>query len=151
MRITLFFIIILLSCTPSKKEVPLEETVPADSTENRPAEVIEYDYTPLYGIYDHESTTKSFGGVVSIQQQGYDVYATISVVQGTCKSETEGVVVMADHTANFYIGFFQVEGCQLQFNFYPKEQRLDIQEIGVCRIHGPTCSFEGRYSKRKQF
>lgn len=149
MRFPVIFFLVLTACQSSKKESVVESS-PAVTEENKPAVAADYDYTPIYGIYDHESTTQNFGGVISIQPQGFDVYATISVAQGNCKAETEAVVKMAEHTETYFIGFYEVENCRLQFTFYPVENKIDIQEIGVCTIHGPTCSFEGRYTKRKQ-
>jgi hypothetical protein len=84
-----------------------------------------------------------------MRQNGLDLYFIVSSVQGTCKAETEGVVVMVEHTDNLYIGFANIENCPLQFTFSPKESKVDIKEVALCTLHGATCSFEGVYVKRK--
>jgi len=146
----LFLLIVMISCQPTQKEETTPEENSSDETEPQSLESEkQYDYKPLFGIYDHGSTTKSFGAVVLLSQNGLDLYFTISSVQGACKAETEGVIVMVEHTETFYTGFANIENCPLQFTFYPAENKVDIKEVTLCTIHGSTCSFEGMYVQRK--
>ena len=144
----IFLLLVFLGCQSKQNEHAEQRNIAEQPKKDLTQPQKQYDYTPLYGIYDHESTTNSFGAVLSIQQNGLDLYFSISVVQGNCKAETEGVIVMAEHTENFYIGFADIENCPLQFTFSPKENKIDIKEVTLCTIHGSTCSFEGVYEKR---
>lgn len=107
-----------------------------------------YDYRPLFGIYDHESTTTGFAAVLSLTQYGNDIYFTVSVSQGECKGESEGVVTILDFNEKFYTGFYDSEDCRMQFSFILEENKVDIKEVTLCSHHGNTCSFEGVYVKR---
>jgi hypothetical protein len=146
----IFFIIILLGCqTKIREQSQPEQAVEVDSTDNYKGVDFQYDYTNLYGVYDHQSTTSNFKAVVSLRENGLDLYGTLSVVQGSCKAETESVIVMAEQTEDWFIGFADIENCVMQFTLYLKEPKIDIKEVMLCTIHGPTCSFEGIYVKRK--
>lgn len=153
MRYALIFIIILSGCQTKVKEQPQSvQAVEVDSTQSSNdynGKEIQYDYTNIYGVYDHQSTTSSFKAVVSLSESGLDLYGTISVVQGSCKAETESVIVMAERSEDWLIGFADIENCLLQFTLYLKEPKIDIKEVMMCTIHGATCSFEGIYVKRK--
>jgi hypothetical protein len=107
-----------------------------------------YDLRPLYGIYDHESTTKGFSAVLSLTQYGNDLYFTVSVSQGECKGESEGVVPILDYNENYYTGFYNSDDCKMQFSFLLMERKVDIKEVTICSHHGNNCSFEGVYLKR---
>jgi hypothetical protein len=107
-----------------------------------------YDYTQLFGVYDHESTTKGFSAVLSLRQNGNDLYFTSSVVQGGCKGETEGVILMLDQNQNYYSGFYESEDCRLQFTFILAEKKVDVKEVSLCKFLESGCSFEGTYLKR---
>lgn len=152
MRITLFFIfLLLLGCQQKSQQSETETNSTAvEGTEEdmftHPEQP--YDYSSLYGTYDHESTTKGFGAVLTIRQNGNDLYFYVSVSQGTCKGETEGNVMMFEHTENYHTGFHQSENCMLQFMFIQTEEKIDIKEVNLCTAHGANCSFEGGYIKR---
>lgn len=109
---------------------------------------IHYDLNPLYGVYDHESTTKGFSAVLNLTQYGNDLYFTVSVSQGECKGESEGVVPILDYNENYYTGFYNSEDCKMQFSFLITEKKVDIKEVAICSHHGNACSFEGVYLKR---
>lgn len=108
-----------------------------------------YDYARFKGIYDHESRTSGFSAVLAIRENGNDLSFTISVAQGNCKGEAEGAVFMMSHEANYYVGFYQLDNCQLQFTFMLQENKIDVKEINICRLHEGSCTFEGSYAKRK--
>lgn len=153
MRILVFIIVFALFGCQQKS--PQQETL----TDSTAVEVTEedmfadpeqvYDYSALYGTHDHESTTKGFGAVLTIRQNGNDLYFYVSVSQGTCKGEAEGNVIMVEHTENYYTGFYHAENCMLQFTFILAEAKIDIKEVNICTAHGANCSFEGAYVKRK--
>lgn len=107
-----------------------------------------YDLRPLYGIYDHESSTKGFSAVLTLTHYGHDLYFTVSVSQGECKGESEGVVPILDYHENYYTGFYDSEHCKMQFSFLLLEKKVDIKEVTLCGHHGNDCSFEGTYLKR---
>lgn len=144
-----FFLITLFSCKPQPKEEPLQQADSATQEIIHQTET-QFDYTPIYGVYDHESTTEGFGAVVSIRQEGFNLYFTLSVSQGSCKSETEGVVTMVEHTKNYYTGFYNFDKCPLQFTFYPTQQKVDVKEVSLCTVHSGGCNYEGVYLKRKE-
>ena len=106
-----------------------------------------FNYHDFYGIYDHESNTNGFGGVLSLRQNGNNLYFTLSVVQGSCKKETEGAVLILPSTDQFPMGFYQSDDCKLQFTFMKVEKKVDVKVINFCGLEG--CSYEGVYSVRK--
>jgi hypothetical protein len=150
-RAWVLFVILGIGCqSNSRKEEPSQEqnsASPSATETNTPPTI--YDYTPLYGVYDHEYATSSFNAVVALKPEGLNLHFTISSAQGSCKAETEGVIAMVEHTDTYFIGFSNIEKCPLQFTFYPTEQKIDIKEVSLCTIHGQTCGFEGMYIKRK--
>ena len=152
MRFVLCVLLLLFGCKQKKTE---SATVEIDSASNEvtPEDVYEkstenYSYDEFFGVYDHESTTKGFSATLSLRQNGNDFYFHVSLVQGSCKGETEGVVLMGEHTQSFYTGFHELEDCRLQFTFNRLEMKVDIKEISLCRILESNCSFEGVYLKR---
>lgn len=106
----------------------------------------DFDWLEFYGVFDHESTTNGFSAVLSLKQNGRDLYFTISIAQGSCKKETEGVVMIVESTEEFPTGFYQSDNCRLQFTFAKADKKVDIKEVPFCGIDG--CSFEGTYKKR---
>lgn len=154
MRVVLAFIILLSAC--QQRQPPAEDQTVAKSDsvpEVTPQDAYEkdktkYTYTEFYGVYDHESTTKGFSAVLTLRQNGNDLYFTASVSQGECKAEIEGVVMMVDHAENYYSGFYESEDCRLQFTLTGTERKIDIKEISLCKMYGENCSFEGTYLKR---
>jgi len=86
--------------------------------------------------------------VLTLTQYGNDLYFTVSVSQGECKGESEGVVSILDYTENYYSGFYNSEDCRMQFSFLLMEKKIDIKEVTICSHHGSNCSFEGAYLKR---
>lgn len=105
-----------------------------------------FNWQEFYGVYDHESTAKGFSAVLSLKQNGRDLYFTVSLVQGGCKKETEGVIAIIESSDEFPTGFYQNDNCRLQFTFAAVEKKVDIKEVPLCGIDG--CSFEGTYKKR---
>jgi hypothetical protein len=108
-----------------------------------------YDYRTFQGIYDHESTTRGFSAVLTISESGNDLSFTLSVSQGNCKGSAEGKMLMVSHEENYHIGFFELDQCPLQFSLLLKEDKIDVKEINLCRLHESNCAFEGTYAKRK--
>ncbi len=154
MRLLSCFLILLAGC---QSKQPAETTTEPDSVsvDVTPQDAYEkpgnnYDYRELFGVYDHESTTNGFSAVLSLGQNGYDLYFTVSVVQGGCKGETEGVVLMLDQKQNYYAGFYESDDCRLQFTFMPAEKKVDIKEVSLCKLLESGCSFEGTYLKRSK-
>jgi hypothetical protein len=107
-----------------------------------------YDFSKFYGVFDHESTTKGFAAILSLRQNGRDLYFTLSVLQGDCKKELEGVVMIFDTTEKFPTGFYQSDNCRLQFTFAETIATVDVKEITFCGLDGAACGFEGSYKKR---
>jgi len=144
--ILLFLLLIACKSKPVEESTPTvqQDTISTDSF--KPVET--HDYSELYGVYDHESNTKGFEAVVAVNQSGLNLSFTVSVTQGSCKTETEGIIVMMKHSEQYLLGFANVENCPLQFTFYPKEKKIDIKEVNVCTLHGPSCSYDGMYKKR---
>src|SRR5690242_2255778 len=129
MRLLLIVAIIFLGC---QKKQPAEATVETDTTSNPVTKedayekTDTYNYTEFFGVYDHESTTKNFTAILSLRENGNDIYFTLSVSQGTCKGETEGVVMMVEKTEKYYLGFYDSESCRLQFTFNKIEKKVDV-------------------------
>ncbi len=152
-RYTLFIVLILACCKEKSQEKNTDyQAVAIDST----AEFYEhegdeksYDYARFRGIYDHESRTGGFSAVLAVTENGNDLSFTISVAQGNCKGEAEGAIFMMSHEANYYVGFYQLENCRLQFTFMLQENKIDVKEINMCSLHEGSCTFEGSYAKRK--
>src|SRR5687768_11947967 len=152
MRFIGCFLILILGCNQKQ---PTENATEPDSAAVAvtPADAFEkgeikYDYREFYGIYDHESTTQKFAAVLSLRQNGNDLYFHVSVAQAGCKGETEGVVMMLDHDQNYYSGFYESEDCRLQFTFIRAEKKVDVKEVTLCKLLSQGCSFEGSYLKR---
>lgn len=149
----LFCILILLSGCRQKQSVEVSTTPPPAAKETTPEDAYEkpasnYDYAELFGVYDHESTTKGFSAVLSLRQNGNDLYFSASVAQASCTGETEGVVLMLEQNQNYFSGFYESDDCRLQFTFIPAEKKVDIKEVSICRLLEGGCSFEGTYLKR---
>lgn len=153
MRITIVIILLSIGCQ-SKPQQDKTDSQMDTVSEAQPTEDIyakpetNYDLRPLYGIYDHESTAKGFSAVLTLTQYGNDLYFTVSVSQGECKGESEGVVSILDYNENYYTGFYNSEDCKMQFSFLLIENKVDIKEVTICSHHGNDCSFEGTYLKR---
>jgi hypothetical protein len=132
-----------VSTTPDTAAIEVTSEDAYEKPENN------YDYRELFGVYDHESTTNGFSAVLSLRQNGNDLYFSVSVAQGSCKGETEGVVLMLEENQNYYSGFYESDNCRLQFTFIPAEKKVDIKEVSICRLLEGGCSFEGGYLKRR--
>lgn len=151
-RYSILIFIVLLGCKSKQKN---ESQPEQDSTTNEvsPADAYEktdtnYDYREFFGTYDHESTTTGFSAVLSLKQNGRDLYFTLSVLQGDCKKEMEGVVMVLSTDEQFPTGFYQSDSCRLQFTFAKADTKVDVKEITFCGLDGSACSFEGTYKKR---
>ncbi len=147
------FGMLLVSCTGKlSQENKNTETVEIDSAEEfyeQAEDKTVYDYQAFKGIYDHESSTQGFSAVLVISESGNDLSFTLSVSQGSCKGEAEGKVTLVSHEENYHIGFFELNECPLQFSLMIKEDKIDVKEINLCRLHESGCTFEGSYAKRK--
>ncbi|MFZ2904973.1 MAG: hypothetical protein WAZ98_02100 [Cyclobacteriaceae bacterium] len=148
----IFFLLLLLSaCQQKQPEPPVSEekdsTAPEEETYSSSKQQI--DYQEVIGVYDHESTTKGFAAVLSLRENGNDLYFYVSVAQGNCKGETEGVVIMVEQTENYFSGFYESDDCPLQFTFSPGEKKVDIKAVTFCKPLEKNCSYEGTYVKRK--
>ena len=153
MRITIVIILLSIGCQSKPKQDNTDSQIDTVSEVQTTEDVYaktetNYDLRPLYGIYDHESTTKGFSAVLTLTQYGNDLYFTVSVSQGECKGESEGVVPILDYNENYYTGFYNSEDCKMQFSFLLTEKKVDIKEVTICSHHGNDCSFEGTYLKR---
>lgn len=155
MRTWLFFLIYLLvaGCAgKAPKENTSNEAIEIDSASEfyeQPEDKTVYDYRTFQGIYDHESTTRGFSAVLAITESGNDLSFTLSVLQGSCKGEAEGKISMVSHEENYHVGFFELDQCPLQFSLMIQDNKIDIKEVNLCRLHESNCSFEGTYAKRK--
>jgi hypothetical protein len=147
-------IIILMSCGQKQSSEAIttsdttsNEVVPEDAFEKE--DQLQIDYKRFFGVYDHESSTTGFSAVLALRQNGNDMYFNISVAQGSCKGETEGVVVIIEQTEAYLSGFYEADNCRLQFTFQRTENKVDVKEITLCQLLGGGCSYEGTYVKRK--
>lgn len=147
-----FALLICCSGKPSP-EATENEAVEIDSAKEFYAEEAEdktvYDYRSFQGIYDHESTTRSFSAILTIEESGNDLSFTLSVSQGSCKGEALGKITIVSHEENYHAGFFELDECPMQFSLMLKEEKIDVKEINLCRLHESNCAFEGTYVKRK--
>lgn len=151
-RYLLLIVLLLHACKEKEKpENADNQSIEIDSAEDyfQSEDEKNYDYARFRGIYDHESRTGGFSAVLAVNENGNDLSFTISVAQGNCKGEAEGAIFMMSHETNYYVGFYQLENCQLQFTFLLQEDKIDVKEINICRLHEGSCTFEGSYAKRK--
>jgi hypothetical protein len=90
MRIICCLMLVLLGCQKKQPDVVVETTSASDTVTAEDAFEKEnnYDYREFFGVYDHESTTKGFTAVLSLRENGNDIYFNVSVSQGSCKGET---------------------------------------------------------------
>lgn len=143
----------IAACSGKKSQEQTEnQSIEVDSAQDfysNPEQQEVYNYKRFAGIYDHESNTKGFAAVLNVTESGNDLSFTISVSQGSCKGEAEGKIIMVDHDENFYVGFFEPTTCPLQFTLMLQENKIDVKEINLCRLHESGCAFEGNYIKRK--
>ena len=145
----------LLACCTTKppQEDSQKEAVEIDSAKEFYADEAEdktiYDYRSFQGIYDHESTTRSFSAILTIEESGNDLSFTLSTSQGNCKGEALGKITIVSHEENYHVGFFELDECPMQFSLMLKEDKIDVKEINFCRLHESNCAFEGTYVKRK--
>lgn len=136
----------------NKNEKSAGSAVEIDSMKDfyeQPDDKTVYDYQRFAGIYDHESTTKGFTAVLVITENGNDLSFELSVAQAGCKGEAKGNMVMVSHEKTYYVGFYEVDECPLQFTLMLTENKIDIKEVNLCRMHEANCAFEGAYIKRK--
>ena len=153
MKFILFALLLLLLGCQQKQSTEVSVETDSATIEVTPEDAYEksdsnYVYTEFFGTYDHESNTKGFTAMLTLRQNGNDVYFTASVSQGSCKGELEGVVMMAEHTPMYYSGFYESDDCRLQFTLNRAEKKVDIKEISLCHLLEQGCSFEGVYTKR---
>ena len=153
MKFQHWLLILLISCGQKQSK---EEVSPIDTTSNKVApedafekEELQVDYREFFGVYDHESSTTGFTAVLALRQNGNDMYFNISVAQGSCKGETEGVVMIVEQTEVYVSGFYEADNCRLQFTFQREENKIDVKEVTLCQLLGGGCSYEGTYVKRK--
>ena len=150
-----FLVFIFLSCGKTQQAEPVNESIPEDSTSQGQSDTNEnsektYNDQDFFGVYDHESTSPSFSGVLSLRQNGNDMYFTVSIAHGSCQGETEGVVLIIERGEDYYSGFYESENCRLQFTLVRAEKKVDIKEVTLCSVLGNNCSYEGAYIKRKE-
>lgn len=155
MKILIFsFLLILAACTGKEskntRDTGAVEIDSASEFYEQPENKTIYNYRTFQGIYDHESTTGGFSAVLSITESGNDLSFTLSVSQGTCKGEVEGKISMVSHEENYHVGFFELDQCPLQFSLMLHEDKVEVKEISLCRLHDANCAFEGTYAKRKK-
>ena len=154
MKISVFILlaVLLLACRPKPQEESAVETEPpVDTTavEGETEQQREWDYTALFGVYQHESSTKGFNASLELTPQGDDIQFGLTLSQADCQSTLTGTVGILDHGELEYIGFYDNEKCRLQFAFVLQQKRVRIQEVTLCTIHPAGCSFEGAYVKVK--
>jgi hypothetical protein len=148
----LSFLFIALACkTNPKNETPAEAESGYDSiihtevvTEER-----SWDYSKLYGQYTHENNGKGFGAILELTPLGNDLSFTLSLFKGKCEVKLDGIVGMIYHGETEYAGFYDNESCRLSFNFFLLENKIRVDEVGVCRMHPIGCTFDGSYIKIK--
>lgn len=147
-------LILLATCTtksPQEKNTTSEVVEIDSATEfyQDTEDKIVFDYSNFQGIYDHESNTRGFTAILTITESGNDLSFTLSVSQGTCKGEAEGKILMISHEENYHVGFFELDQCPLQFSLMIQEDKVDVKEVNLCKLHESNCNFEGTYAKRK--
>jgi hypothetical protein len=152
MKRLILFLLVLISCGKKPQPEILTKSVDTTAVEVTPEDAFEktdslFSYQEFYGIYDHESNTNGFGAVLSLRENGNNLYFTLSVAQGNCKKEVEGVVLILPSQDQFPAGFYQSDDCKLQFTFMKAETKVDVKEINFCGFEG--CSYDGMYSKRR--
>lgn len=148
-------LLLLIGCTVKKShEIAENQAVEIDSArefyKDPDAETV-YTYAQFAGVFDHESKTRGFEAVLSLAESGNDLSFIVSVSQGNCKGEAQGKITIIAHEENYYSGFFEQANCPLQFTLMLQEDKIDIKEINLCRLHENGCGFEGTYVKRKLF
>lgn len=155
MKISIFFpfCLLLAACTgkapDDSKNTEVVEIDSANDFYKQPEDKTVYDYKTFEGIYDHESTTRGFTAILTITESGNDLAFTLSVSQGTCKGEAQGKILMVGHEENYHVGFFEQDQCPMQFSLMLQEDKIDVKEVNLCRLHESNCAFEGTYAKRK--
>lgn len=153
MRRIIFVIgLLAVACAGKKSQDTTDnQSVEIDSAHEyyKPEEEVIYNYRTFTGIYDHESNTKGFAAILNITESGNDLSFTISVSQGDCKGEAEGKITMVSHDENSHSGFYELSDCPLQFTVLIKEEKIDVKEVSLCKLHESGCAFEGTYVKRK--
>lgn len=151
-RLSVLFLLSLAACTgKAPQENTNPEAIEVDSASEfyeQPEDQTPYNYRTFQGIYDHESTTQGFAAVLTLTESGNDLSFTLSVSQGNCKGEAKGKITMVSHEENSHIGFFELDQCPLQFSLMLQEDKVDVKEVNLCRLHESNCSFEGTYAKR---
>jgi hypothetical protein len=141
-----------LACQPGGKTEKDSKTQaePADTVFSATGKMdtSNWDYSGLYGTYLHEGNTKGFTAILELTPQGNDLSFTLRTLQGNCEASLDGTIGMIYHGEDEYAGFFDSEPCRLAFNFFINENKIRVDEIGLCRAHPPGCSFAGTYGKR---
>ncbi|QOI98629.1 MAG: hypothetical protein HRU69_14570 [Flammeovirgaceae bacterium] len=150
MRSLFLLLIILPACRPdsSTHKHTAEVADSAISFKNEDPE-LKVSYENLYGQYLHESNTRGFTALLELSPLGNDLSFTVSLQHSSCESNLNGTIGMVYHGEDEYAGFFDSEPCRLAFNFFLAENKIRIDEIGICQAHPTGCSFGGTYVKRK--
>ncbi len=143
-------LLLLLNCETKRPPESKNEINLPDSATDQNAQITakDTDLSKFYGIYDHESSTNEFSGVLSLEQNGLDLYFVASVFQGSCHKEVKGVVMMTTPQEKYPTGFYQSENCNLLFTFNQTATQIDLKEINFCNISEGACSHDGTYLKR---
>ncbi|HRJ28998.1 MAG TPA: hypothetical protein PLV21_09380 [Cyclobacteriaceae bacterium] len=153
----LFFILLLTGC--SSKSTEESHSAPdaydqADSSLSDQEDTAyekhdDWDYSELYGLYLHEGNMKGFTAYLEILPEGNDLSFSLTLTQNSCTGKAEGSIGMAIHTETEYGGFYDNADCRMEFVFNLGEHTIRIQEVGPCRLHEMSCSFNGTYFKKK--
>jgi hypothetical protein len=157
-RITLLFqILVILITACSSKPAGQVETVDREIVNDDSIDTSEsfelpdktnWNYTELYGVYEHESNGKGFTAVATVRPEGNDVWIDITVKRPSCSGQADGLVGIAVANENEYAGFIDLADCRMEVYFNRVNKTIRIQEIGYCRLYEPGCSFAGTYNLR---
>jgi hypothetical protein len=150
MRLLGFTIVLMwvAACGRKASEVPAPTAEPDEAHAlSAVADTVVYDYTGLYGLYQHESQSKGFNALIELTPQGNDIQFSLSLTQGSCTATLTGVLGMVDHSSLEYVGFFDNDQCRFQFSYIRAEQKVRIQEVGFCTVHPAGCNFDGTYAR----
>lgn len=150
MRFNIIFLLLTMACqSGSTNEEQKVEAADSARTATHDEQELPVNYDNLYGQYLHESNTNGFTALLELKPQGNDLSFTLSLLHSTCDATLDGAIGMVYHGNEEYAGFFDSEPCRLAFNFFHLENKVRIDEIGVCRTHPVGCSFGGTYIKKK--
>lgn len=156
LAVTFFILLLAIGCSnkAAEESVQTNDTNQQDSvSENQKNTAYEitdsWDYSKLYGVYLHEGNMKGFTAYLEILPEGNDLSFSLTLTQNSCTGKAEGSIGMAIHTETEYGGFYDNADCRMEFVFNLGEHTIRIQEVGPCRLHEMSCSFNGTYFKKK--